>query len=279
MADISTLVKDIYRVLDKGAEVSPEATEKFGVTLSKIMSERLSEPRERTPHLRMSNLGTDCDRELWLKINKPEVQEALPPSTRMKFLFGDVIEALLFFLADVAGHRVEGEQDEVMINGVKGHRDGVIDGMIVDAKSASTFSFKKFFNGLKPEDDAFGYLRQIGGYLHAGQDDPLVKNKHQAAFLVTDKTLGHITLDIHNKDDVDYEALVEAKKTMLDGPMPPRGYSDQPDGASGNRKLGIKCSYCPVKRYCWPGLRTFAYSNGLRHLTVVKREPNVDEIK
>lgn len=280
MAKIETLVKDIYRVLDEGAEVSQKDAEAFGASLAKIMTERLAEARDKKQYLRLSNLGTKCDRRLWLSINRPDTVEKLPSNVRMKFLFGDVLEALLLFLARVAGHTVEGEQDTLEINGVKGHRDAILDGVTTDVKSASTYSFKKFYNGLKEKDDSFGYLDQVGSYLEAGQTDDKVLDKTRAAFLVVDKTLGHITVDVHKKTNTDYAALVSQKRDVISSPtLPPRGFADVPDGASGNRKLGIECSYCPVRAACWPGLRTFAYGNGLRHLTKVVREPNVDEIQ
>jgi hypothetical protein len=276
---IDTLVKDIQRVLDEGATVSAEEAQAFGDSLARLMVERLSEPRSSERYLRLSNLGQKCSRRLWLEVHYPEAVEKLSPSVRLKFLYGDLIEALLLFLARLAGHTVVGQQDEVDLHGVKGHRDAVIDGMIVDVKSASSRSFEKFRYGLRDEDDGFGYNRQLGGYLEAGQTDVQVLDKDRAAFLVADKTLGHITLDIHKKDNTDYARLVEEKRGALAAPvLPSRGYDDVPDGASGNRRLGIECSYCPVRKRCWPGLRTFAYSNGLRHLTVVKREPNVPEI-
>src|SRR5690606_19057418 len=130
--------------------------------------------REHEAVLRVSNLGTPCDRRLWFSINHPELAEPLEPHTRLKFLLGDVWEAVLLFLAKIAGHRVEGQQDEISLHGVLGHRDAVIDGTIVDVKSASSFSFDKFENHLKPEDDSFGYLTQINSYLEAAQDDPIV---------------------------------------------------------------------------------------------------------
>lgn len=280
MSSIETLVKDIYRVLDEGAEVSQEDAEAFGKSLATLMVARLAEPREKKHYLRLSNIGTKCDRKLWLQINRPETVEKLPPNARLKFLYGDLIETLLLFLARVAGHSVQGEQDELEIAGVKGHRDAVIDGVTTDVKSASTFSFKKFFYGLKPKEDSFGYLRQLGSYLFAGKDDPIVTKKDRSAFLAVDKTLGHITLDMHKKDGVDYEKLIKEKQEVIaSSSIPPRGYTDIPDGASGNRRLGIECSYCPVKRACWPGLRSFVYSNGVRDLTVVAKEPKVDELK
>src|SRR6266849_6159935 len=42
-------------------------------------------------------------------------------------------------MAKAAGHEVLGEQDELTLDGVVGHRDCVIDGCIVDVKTTSRF--------------------------------------------------------------------------------------------------------------------------------------------
>ena len=44
--------------------------------------------------------------------------------------------------------------------------DCKIDGEVVDVKSASAMSFKKFKNGTLYEDDPFGYIAQLAGYEH-----------------------------------------------------------------------------------------------------------------
>ncbi|MGW8178763.1 MAG: hypothetical protein ACWGQW_08375, partial [bacterium] len=186
----------------------------------------------------------------------------------------DILEELLLFLAEAAGHRVEGTQSELDVGGIKGHRDAVIDGMLVDVKSASTYSFNKFRQGLTPDADAFGYLDQLQSYLYASQDDDVVTVKDRAAFLVVDKTLGHICLDVHEINNKDYSAVVAEKISVVESPeVPPRAFEDEKDGASGNRKLGLQCSYCDAKHLCWPGLRVFGYSNGPRFLTTVKKRP------
>ena len=276
MKKIDTLVQDIYELMDKGADVRQDDVEGFGKDLSRIVEERLK-PSERKPYLRMSSLGTKCDRKLWYSINRPEMAEDMPSYVKLKFLIGDVWEAVLLFLAKAAGHSVEGQQDTQDLYGVKGHRDAVIDGTVTDVKSASSRSFTKFEEGLSPERDDFGYITQLQGYLHTGQEDPLVTDKGRAAFLAGDKTLGKIVVDVHPVADIDFESVVATKKKMLarDNP-PPRAYSDEADGKSGNRKLGVACSYCEFKQGCWPGLRTFLYSNGPRYLTQVVREPKVD---
>jgi hypothetical protein len=274
---IDTLVDDLYEVLEKPPEVSEERYADLGQRLA--ASVKHSFDREREPTLRMSNIGKPCERQLWYSINEPEKAEKLKGPQYMKFLFGHLIEELVLWFAELAGHRVEGRQDVQEISGIKGHRDVVLDGLTADAKSASTYSFKKFKEGLTKETDSFGYRDQIQSYLHAGQDDPLVEVKDKAAFVVIDKTLGNICVDIHDKEDFPIEAYYERKKKLVEEPQPPaRGFDPEPMGKSGNLKLGVNCSYCEWKKHCHPNLRTFLYSTGPVYLTEVVKTPDVQEI-
>lgn len=280
---IDTLVEDIYGLFGSEKEFSEELANNFGSLMAETMRNRVP-AKNYGAELRMSNLGQPCERKLWYSVNlPPEEQEQFPPETRFKFLYGDILEEVVLYLAAEAGHTVEGIQDEMKIRGhkgedVKGHRDAVIDGMLVDVKSASSYSFNRFSAGLTVKDDKFGYIDQLQQYLFASKDDPLVTIKDKAAFLVVDKTLGKICLDVHEKNGVDYNAVVVSKQEMLRDGTPDRGFSEVPEGLSGNQKLGVNCSYCAFKERCWPGLRTFMYSNGPRFLTRVAREPNVAEI-
>ncbi len=277
---IDTLVQDIYGLFGNKDYIPVEnVLEEFSSKLAAKIRYRVLE--EKKPDvLRISNLGTNCHRQLWYRINTPQVLEKLGPETRMKFLLGDILEELLLFLAKEAGHSVVGEQDDLDLYGVPGHRDAIIDGILVDVKSASSYSFKKFEAGLRKEDDAFGYLSQLGGYLEASQQDEKVLDKSTAAFLVIDKTLGKICLDIHKFSFTKTEQRIEDTRRMLSRPEPPhRYYESEPDGKSGNKVLGINCSYCSVKKACYPALRAFSYYNGPRYFSKIVREPNVPEIK
>jgi len=278
MKSIGTLVQDIYDLFTKPFTVQEDIAEDFGKKLAKHIVSRIQDERAK-PALRMSNLGTpDC--KLWYQINTPELAEPMPPEARIKFLFGDIIEEFLLFLAKLAGHDVKGEQDECSIDGIKGHRDAVIDGRLIDCKSASSFSFRKFQDhGLK-EDDPFGYIDQLNSYLYATANDPLVLDKNKGSFLVMDKTLGKICLDTYQKNKVDYTKLIAEKRTMLSSSTKPsRAFQDIDEGKSGNKKLCMQCSYCSFKHTCWPGLRVFLYSNKPVFLTQVNREPKVPELK
>jgi hypothetical protein len=275
---IETLIPDIYKLFDKPHPPSEENIQTFAHSVASIMGDRLQEQQE--SYLRPSNIGQPCERKLWYTINTPSEAEPIPLKARFKFLYGDLIEALVLFLAAEAGHTVEGCQTSVSIAEVKGRRDAIIDGVLVDVKSANTRSFEKFEKQtLGQGDDPFGYTDQLDFYREASKDDPSVVVKDKAAFLAVDKELGSMVLDIHEAKGIDWEARISSKREMLRLPEPPgRCFSDVPEGKSGNRRLTVPCTYCPFKKKCWPGLRTFLYSNGPMYLTKVEKEPKVMDI-
>lgn len=275
--ELKTLIPDIYSLFTSDFKFDPELVKRFGERLAEKIAYRVEENKG-TPSLRMSNLGTPCLRKLWYQINKPELGEKLDGQTRFKFLYGDILEELVLFLAESAGHDVRGGQGVLDIAGVKGHRDAIIDGILVDVKSASSYGFKKFAEHGLEGSDPFGYLDQLNAYLFASQNDPDLTEKKKAAFLAVDKVLGKMVLDEYPSNGVDYEAKVAELRLAMVQPTPPaRAYEDVPDGKSGNRKLGIECSYCGFKETCWPGLRTFGYSTGPRFFTHIAKPPRVEE--
>lgn len=227
----------------------------------------------------MSNIGKGA-RQLWYD-KRYGRDEELPPNTIFKFIYGDLIESLLLFLARISGHSVTSRQAEVAVDGIKGHIDADIDGVTVDAKSASTHAFRKFADKTLVENDPFGYIEQLAGYCEARDTD--------GAFLAADKQNGHIAYLPIPKEElkatVNVHERIEYLKQVVDGnEAPDRCYPDEEEGASGNRALGVNCSYCSHKFRCWSdanggiGLRTFAYSSGPKFLTKVVKEPKVREI-
>lgn len=284
---ISTLVEDIQQVIINGGGWG-KVQESFTKDLNKVLEGRLGPPQERKPSLRMSNLGTPCTRKLWYYVNEkgnPVGQD--DPSMKFKFLFGDILEALLIHLAMAAGHKVEGQQDEIDCFGIKGHRDCVIDGVTIDVKSASTYSYRKFATNSLRKDDPFGYIRQLTGYVLGSRADPLVTDKTRGGFLVVDKTLGNICLDMYDlsKEMADMESYINLRRLALSMPKePPRGFDEVPEGKSGNMKVDVACSYCAYVKDCYPGVRTFLYAgaNGASRpvmLSKVVKEPLVKEAK
>ena len=279
---LKSLPSDIYSVLETGIDVKEDDIAAFKEEIGALLEQRLSVEDRKTERntLRMSNFGTTCKRKLWYTVNKPSAAEKLNGKTRFKFLYGDLIEAVTLFLAKVSGHKVTGTQERMELHGVVGHRDAVIDGVLVDVKSASSQGMSKFKTHSLDSDDPFGYRDQLDLYREASRDDPLVTVKGEAAFLAVDKVNGDIVVDSYKARDIDYEKLITQTKDMVKSEdVPKRQFFPQADGVSGNYKLGTACSYCAFKKECWPGLRAFAYSNGPRYLTEVKRVPDVPEIK
>lgn len=282
---IHTVVPDIYDVLQNPTRYDWSHSEAFAKDLGEHLAKRAQDTSARA-ELRMSNFGTPCNRKLWYTVNKPETAEPLDPWVRLKFLYGDLVESLVLFLLKVSGHKVTGEQSELVLEGIKGHRDAIVDGVLVDVKSANSRGMAKFKGHTLQRYDPFGYLDQLSLYLEASSKDPDLKVKKQGAFIAVDKELGHIVLDVYDKKDVDYRAEIATKKDILAQENPPRKpYSPVPEGKSGNLALPVECSYCQFKKECWKdanreqGLRGFFYSSGPKWLTHVAREPDVPEMK
>lgn len=240
-----------------------------------------SGPRKGT--LRLSQMGPRCPCALWYSVRHPELAEPLPPWAEVKYSFGHMIEALAIALAKASGHTVTGEQGELKLDEIKGHRDCVIDGAIVDVKSASSFSFNKFKTSDFSHSDSFGYLDQLDGYVIASRDDPLVTVKDRGYILAVDKQLGHMVLYEHivtDERERTLKARISEYKGIVSQADPPRCTCGTVSiGSSGNRGLDLRASYSPYKYCCFPHLRTFIYAGGKpTFLTHVARKPDVTEI-
>lgn len=286
---IETLVSDIYNLFGSGKEPSESNIDELGKVIAYHVANAFKKVdySERKGKLRGSRMGSNCDRKQWYDTNEPEDGEALEPHTLFKFLYGNILEEIVLFLAEEAGHDVKHRQQQVVVADVEGHIDGVIDGVLVDVKSANSRGMYKFHrNGLK-EDDPFGYLPQIEFYLE-GLKDVADVDKSRYGFLAIDKESGKICLDTYQVTEDTYRntrARVARNKALVGSNEPPvRGHLPVPDGSSGNLSLALPCRYCAHKKKCWAsandgaGLRAFKYSNGVKYLTKVVKKPLVDEI-
>lgn len=278
MKDINTLIPDIYELFDPDTphEVDEDNLTAFTDVLKEVIRQRLKEREKTGGALRFSNLGRP-DRQVWMAAHpEPGTEEKLTSKTYLKFLYGDVIEALILFLATEAGHLVTDQQKEVEADGVLGHIDAKIDGHVVDVKSASPFGFRKFKDNSIAEDDPFGYVQQLAGY--ASEETP----DEGAYWLAMDKVAGTLALTSLSasvvKDNAPRPRIAHLREVIDQPTPPPHCYSPVPDGKSGNLKLPTGCSYCPFKRRCFPEVRTFLYSTGPRYLTRVMEEPRVLEL-
>ena len=278
---ITNLVSDIYDVVGhKDGWFNETLATDFSRELGLKLVET-SKPRTEVPRLRLSQMGPQCPRALWHSIHTPELAEPFPPWALVKFTYGHILEALVISMAKSAGHEVLGEQDELNLDGVLGHRDCVLDGNVVDVKSCSSRQFQKYKDGSisLPGNDSFGYLDQLDGYVVASLDDPLVRNKSSGFILAIDKTLGHICLHEHRIREEHIRDRVKSYKEIIGRISPPEcTCATVVEGKSGNRKLDTKASYGSFKHCCFPNLRTFIYASGPIYLTKVVRKPDVIEV-
>ena len=262
--------KDIYKYLEGYPKVSKKDSKRLADMIAAVVTEKLQQYRK--PSLSMSSIGKPS-RKLWMDIKYPCKPDG---QARLKFLYGDIIEQLVIWLLQQTGHKVTKTQAKVKVNGVSGSIDFLLDGELRDAKSCSSHSFKKFKEGTLPDNDPFGYCAQLAGY------NSRFKSANPG-FIAVNKESGEICeylpdpeWDLPNpKAVIDRAKKVVKSKTMPDVPC----YNPVPLGSSGNMAVSSHCKYCPHLKRCWPKARAFKYSTGTEYLTVVKKVPNVKEIK
>lgn len=271
---IDTLVPDIAKLFE-GHTLGEVFEDKFGPELTAMFVRRFKEyGEERDGSLRLSNVGWPL-RKLWYSV-KGFKGESLSADAKVKFLYGDLIESLFIALAHEAGHTVEAPQRTVEVDGVVGHIDCLIDNVLVDVKSCSTPSYKKFKTGELYQADPFGYVAQLTGYKQA-------LGAERAGWLIIDKTLGHFDF-VELKPDSNYDVNIrirEARQAIEREEEPEKCYDPKPNDKQGNYILAVGCSYCAYKEYCWRdanegrGLIQRDYYSGPRWFTKLVKEPRL----
>ena len=278
MKKLENLVSDIYSVLSpltkgEALDISDEDIDDFGEAIKDVVRHWATPKARDSNTLRMSNIGKPS-RQLWYDLKYKREESSFEDShLPIKFLYGHLLEEVLLFLVKMSGHKVEDEQKEVEVKGVKGHIDCKIDGEVIDIKTASGFAFNKFKNGTLREDDPFGYMAQLAGYEEA-------EGTTNGGFLVINKESGELTLYQPEELDKPYapKVIEDIKESLENNEPPDFCYDPVPEGKSGNMKLPKNCVYCPHKFRCYPNLRVFKYSKGLVYFTEIANEPKVEEV-
>ena len=235
--------------------ISQQTATKIGEDVRDAVIRQFDNKQRRTFRLRMSNIGKPyC--QLWFEKNKPD--EALPrPNTfAIAMLIGDIVEAVLKGLMTEAGIEY-GDSDNVVLDietgKISGSYDMVLDGAVVDIKSASDWSYKNKFESYESlkNSDAFGYVGQLAGYAKAAGLLP-------GGWLVLNKSTGDFKY-VPAELDIDTE-LTKLKEThdRLEKNEFERCF--EPIAETFNRKetgntiLPKECSFCDFRKSCWPNL-------------------------
>ena len=261
MSDI--LIK-VQKYLDKVSKSPVQAdkklVEEFGEACKNALLKQFTDDRRSKFEIRMSNAGRPlCQLQMEAKGVKGEGQ---PYNVKIRNTFGDLIEALALFIMKSAGVNVKNEQKKVTYefegNKIEGKQDVEIENKIWDIKSASPYSFDKKFGeegGFQEvvRDDTFGYASQ--GFLYSES-----QNKDFGGWIAINKSTGEWAVCETPKLVEPYksEAIKKAKdnvKAIKDGLPFKRQYGAIEETfrgkPTGNKVLGLACSFCPYKLPCW----------------------------
>ena len=261
------LVKDYLQRISRGeAKISPAILREFKKSCADALEKQFTRQEWR---LRMSGVGKPlCQQQL----GKEGIEEELDYSTIMRFIFGDLIEAVAIAILKGAGVEVSDQQKrvsaEIAGKTISGSMDLKIKGLdgtkrIWDVKSASPYSFDKKFGELGgyaslKKDDPFGYIAQGMMYEHADGDK-------FGGWIAINKSNGEWAIcavpEDTEEEKIEVIDSVTRKVSMLnDTNTKFRKFPDHleyhktSDGeiATGNRLMHLTCSMCGYKKHCWP---------------------------
>lgn len=282
MKSIDTLVEDIYAVMhpDSHTHIYREELVHTLNDIGRALTQPLEKDEGRQYYVRPSNLGKGLR---WHYFSKkfPQLSEKFDGKQIMLFQAGHVQEAILLMYARLAGHSVTHQQAKVSLGELSGSCDCVIDGYLIDVKTTSDYSYKKFEQGnISLDNDPFGYIAQLSTYkqglVAAGEKIKgqgwLVYNKNNSKMclhLIPDEEL----IDATAK----HEAILKAYKAKKMPKELCKG-AEPTEDTSGNKKMSFLCEYCPFKEKCWPDYRVFRYANKDTYFTEIKKQPRVQEV-
>ena len=261
---VETLQNFLAQACKEPVSVSSDIVDEFGELCKEAFRKQFTQEREKEFRIRMSNVGRPICQLQMEKQNKNEDFEEQAYNSKLRNLFGDLIEIIVLAIMRASNVNVESYQRHVKYKihdklEMSGSTDVEIDGKVYDIKSASPFSYDKKFGkdggGFKKvaDEDVFGYLSQ--GYLYAE-----ALGKPFGGWIVINKSTGQIQLTAPPSEDSEYKdkALSIAKtnaQTLLEDKEFKRCFTDEEETfrqvKTGNRVLGTVCSFCAYKKPCW----------------------------
>lgn len=282
MKDISTLVEDIYNVADPEShfDITREVLTPALKDISMALTRTLTADDGSSYYIRPSNVGRGL-RWHYFMHKFPNSGEKFNGQRKLLFQAGHIQEAILLMYIKLAGHKVTHEQGKAEINGVSGSMDCVIDDYLIDVKTTSDYSFKKFKEGtIDLENDPFGYIAQLSTY-KAGLLEQGVKIKGQG-WLAYNKNNSELALHlIPDNQLIDANNKIDGIRAAQEGKDMPKELcpgSEPKVEANGNKQMAMTCEYCPFKDKCWPDFKVYRYSNKDRFYVDIVKEPRVEDV-
>ena len=265
---LSTLIESfLYDAVRGQGKLSPEIISEFKESCGKALEKQFNETNDW--RMRMSGLGKPlCQQQLEKKGKEKEISY----NTVIKFLMGDLLEAVAIAVMKGAGVNIEKVQEPVKlkIGGIelKGTYDVKIDGRVWDIKSASPSNFMgKFgefgsYNKIK-EDDPYGYVMQRHLYGEADNSDFcgwIAINKVTGEFAVCEapENQQKDRKEILESANETIKSLKSNKKfeklygEITETYVPKSGKNKGLRIETGNTLLESICGYCDFRKHCWP---------------------------
>jgi len=243
-------------------KIPPKIQHEFAKDCLLAVQKQFTGNRESDFRIRMSNIGRPlCQLQMEKKYSSDSnVGYADDYNSKLRNLYGDIIEAVVVMLLKTVQVKINGLQGKVKLKtkyfDIKGTYDIIIDDKVYDIKSASNFSFiHKFKKGFKSmaESDVFGYLPQ--GYLYSK-----ALNKDFGGWIVVNKETGEMLITSPPDNDSDYKrkairrARRNIKALMTDEPFE-RKFELKNEkfnkSETGNKVLDTVCTFCQYKHKCW----------------------------
>ena len=208
--------------------------------------------------LRMSNIGLKrC--QLWFEMTSPESRLADSPYFVINMILGDIVEAV--FKGLLRASKVDFEDSEhveleTKHKKVEGTYDLILNGKVDDVKSTSPWAYENKFTDFATlqSKDSFGYVAQLVGYAKA-------KGVPVGGWWAINKANGSFKYVSANGVDMESEyKKIEDTISYVENDEPfercyepvEETYYGKP---SGNKKLGIECSFCNYREACWDNLQ------------------------
>jgi len=272
----------VYSFLQKAmkgeSDMAEDIREQVAQDVKAALEKQFSGPSRDEFKLRMSNIGRPkC--QLWFEKNDSEDKTPLPPHFLMNMIIGDIVEAVFKGLLRAAGISfTDNEKVTLKLEDgteINGEFDMVLDDAVDDVKSASPWSYQNKFasSAALADGDSFGYIAQLVGYSRAAgkrMGGWWVVNKANGEFkYVPAEDIDEATVLSEIQDTVSYINNDEPFQRCFE-PVSETHYRKP----TGNKKLGIGCSFCSYKHKCWPGLKTMPAV-----MSTAKNPPMVDYVE
>lgn len=216
--------------------------------------------------IRMSGLGRPLCQQ---KMEKKGHTQEMSYNDIMRFLMGDLVEAVAVFVMKAAGVNVVDTQRQCELdlagNTVKGTLDIILDDgqkKVWDIKSTSPWSFENKFSGrggydVIKEDDPFGYIMQ--GYLYSeAQDMPF------GGWIAINKSTGEWDfVEAPDDQSEDREAYIADAHSRVESLLKDDTFKipfEEVDESytlkgekifTGNKLMPKTCTFCSFKEHCW----------------------------